>query len=216
MANRIKKYNPAFLPEEELVESFVVRHAELDLIVQIIRENVTGSNQHVMIIGPRGIGKTMLVLRSVEEVRRKKDLSENWYPLVFSEESYQVTTPGEFWLEALFHLGQQTEDAHWKRTHKELSDEPDENRLRERALAQLMDFADSESKRILLVVENFNMLVGEQISDSDAWKLRHTLLHEPRVMLLATATSRFEEIDNSDKAMFELFKLYNLQPLDEE
>jgi len=66
------------------------------------------------------------------------------------------------------------------------------------------------------VVENFNMLVGEQISDSDAWKLRHTLLHEPRVMLLATATSRFEAIDNSDKAMFELFKMYELEPLGEQ
>ena len=216
MANRIKKYNPAFLPEEELVESFVVRHAELNLIVQIIRENVTGSNQHVLIIGPCGIGKTMLVLRAVEEVRREKDLNERWYPLVFAEESYEVSTPGEFWLEALFHLGQKTGETCWKQTYRELSSEQNEERLEERALAQLMDFADNQGKRILLVVENLNMLVGEQISDSDAWKLRHTLLHEPRVMLLATATSRFEEIDNTDKAMFELFKLYNLKPLEED
>ena len=34
--------------------------------------------------------------------------------------------------------------------------------------------------------------LGDQISEDDAWKLRHTLQNEPRVMLLATATSRFE------------------------
>lgn len=215
MANRIKKYNPAFLTTEELVRSFVVRHTELDLIMQVIRENVTQSNQHIIVIGPRGIGKTMVVLRVVEKIREEEDLRERWYPLVFGEESYQVSSPGEFWLEALFHLAHKTGNEQWGRTFEELRDEIDEERLHERALAQLMDFADAEGKRILLVVENFNMLVGEQISDSDAWKLRHTLLNEPRVMLLATATSRFEEIENADKAMFELFKLYELKALDE-
>jgi len=197
MANRIKKYNPAFLSPEELIRSFVVRHTELELIVQVIRENTGDSNQHVLVIGPRGIGKTMLVLRVVEQIRAEEDLQGCWYPLVFGEESYQVSTPGEFWLEALFHLAHKTGEERWRQTYKELRDERDEERLRERALAQLMDFADGEGKRVLLVVENFNMLLGEQISDSDAWKLRHTLLHEPRVMLLATATSRFEEIDLS-------------------
>ncbi len=214
MSKRIVKYNPAFLSNEELVRSFVVRHAELELIEQVLRENVTKSNQHVLVIGPRGIGKTMLVLRVVEDVRTEKDLSKRWYPLVFSEESYQVTTPGEFWLEALFHLGQKTGEDRWKQTYRELSSEQDESRLRERALGQLMDFADNQGKRILLVVENFNMLLGEQLSDSDGWALRHTLLNEPRVMLLATATSRFKEIDNCGKPMFEQFRTLELKPLD--
>jgi len=216
MNKRIVKYNPAFLPKEELIRSFVVRHAELDLIVQVLRENVTASNQHVLVIGPRGIGKTMLVLRVVEEVRKDKDLNERWHPVVFSEESYQVTTPGEFWLEALFHLGQKTGDVRWKQTYRELSSEQNENRLRESALAQVMDFADTQGKRILIVVENFNMLLGEQIDDNDGWVVRHTLLNEPRLMLLATATSRFEEIDNADKPMFDLFRTLELKPLDEE
>ena len=214
MSKRIVKYNPAFLSNEELVRSFVVRHAELELIEQVLRENVTKSNQHVLVIGPRGIGKTMLVLRVVEDVRTEKDLSKRWYPLVFSEESYQVTTPGEFWLEALFHLGQKTGEDRWKQTYRELSSEQDESRLRERALGQLMDFADNQGKRILLIVENFNMLLGEQLSDSDGWALRHTLLNEPRIMLLATATSRFEEIDNCGKPMFEQFRTLELKPLD--
>jgi tetratricopeptide (TPR) repeat protein len=167
----------------------------------------------------------MLVLPVVEEVRGNEDLAARWYPLVFSEESYLVRTPGEFWLEALFHLAHKTDDERWRRTYEELRDEQDEERLRERALAQLMDFADREGKRILLVVENFNMLLGEQMSEGDAWKLRHTLQHEARVMLLATATPYFRwekrgalgpEMKNWGRAMFELFKLHELKPLDEE
>jgi len=128
---------------------------------------------------------------------------------------YEVGTPGEFWLEALFHLGRQTNDPRWPRTYEELKAEQDETRLRERSLAQLLDFADSQKKRILLIVENFNSLLGNQINQDDAWTLRHTLLNEPRIMLLATATSRFEEMENADKAMYDLFKPLELRPLDE-
>ncbi|UCC29978.1 MAG: tetratricopeptide repeat protein [Phycisphaerales bacterium] len=219
MPIRTVKYNPAFLSEEDLVRSFVVRHTDLELIVQVLRENVTDSNQHVLVTGPRGIGKTMLALRVAAEVRRTEELRRRWYPLVFAEESYEVSSPGEFWLEALFHLGEQTNDSRWKRTYETLRDEHgehDEQRLRESALAQLMDFADAEGKRLLLVVENFGMLAGDQISDDDGWALRHTLLHEPRIMLLATAASRFEEIQTQGKAMFELFKPHKLHPLTED
>ena len=216
MSQRPMKYNPAFLTEQELVDSFVVRQADLSLIVDAVRENDGESNQHVLVIGPRGMGKTMLVLRAVAEMRRDEVLRSSWYPLVFAEESYEVTTPGEFWLEALFHLWHQTKDDSWGRTYEDLRRESDETRLRERALAQLMDFADSQKKRILLVVENLNMMLGDQITDDDAWVLRHTLQHEPRVMMLASATARFDEIENAGKAMFEMFRPLRLEPLNED
>lgn len=208
------KYNPAFLTQEELLRAFVVRHTDLDLIVQVVRDNAGPSNQHVLVVGPRGIGKSMLVLRVAAEVNRDEDLCKGWYPLVFAEESYQVHTPGEFWLEALFHLYRQTHDERWKRAHAELHSESDEERLRERALSQLMDFAERQGKRILLIAENLHMLLGEQLRPDDGWTLRHTLSNEPRVMLLATATGRFAEVENSDKAMFDLFRVHELRPLD--
>ncbi len=216
MDQRIMKYNPAFLTEEELIKGFVVREADLEIILRAIRENTTASNQHILIVGPRGIGKTTLVLRAAAEVRRGKDFRDRWYPIVFAEESYQISSPGEFWLEAIFHLGRQTKEERWKRTYRELKEETDDQRLRERALGQLMDFADQEKKRLLLVIENLNMLFDGQMNGDDAWVLRHTFLNESRVMLLATATKRFEEVKNADRAFFELFKIQELQPLNED
>lgn len=210
------KYNPAFLSEERLRESFVVRLDALQSILASIRENVGQSNQHVLVIGPRGMGKTMLMRRIAAAIREDAALSGQWHPVVFTEESYNVCSAGEFWLEALFHLGNEAGNERWKKAHEELLMEKDGVRLRERALSQLIGFAEAKDKRILLMVENMGMLFGGQINDNEAWAIRHTLLNEPRIMLIGTALQKFDEIENSDKAMFELFKVYELKPLNKE
>ncbi len=208
------KYNPGIRGDKELIDSFVVRHHHLELILEVLRENTGSSNQHLLVVGPRGSGKTTLVRRVAAEVRRNSVLEAGWYPIVFAEESYLISSPGEFWLETLFHLGDQTQDERWDRAYQELREERDEVRLRQRALAQLMDFATETGRRVLLIVENMNMLLGEQMKSNADWDLRHTLSNEPRVMLLGTATSRFEGIERIDKAWFELFAIHELQPLD--
>ncbi|MDL2285867.1 hypothetical protein LJC24_00315 [Desulfococcaceae bacterium OttesenSCG-928-F15] len=220
MSEQIYKYNPSLLDDEALRQVFVARLKDLQLLLRVIRENSDPenegqANQHLLVIGPRGSGKTTLLLRTALEIRQDSGLDKKWYPLVFAEESYEVVSAGEFWLEALFHLGEQTGDLRWQKSYTELKREQDENRLRERALGHLLDFADSIGKRILLVVENLNMLFTDQMSDDEAWKLRHTMSNEPRLMLLASATSRFEGIDNARKAFYDLFKLQFLPPLDD-
>ena len=215
MERRVMKYNPAFLTEQELADSFVVRHNELDSILQTIRENRGDSNQHVIVIGPRGSGKTTLILKVVSEIKKDDTLSKIWHPVVFPEESYGILNPGEFWHKALLHLSDSIKDERMMKSYEELKDETKDDYLRERSLAQILDFADKGKKRVLFIVENFQMLLGDQISEKGAWALRHTFLHEPRIMILATATARFDQIENESMAMFDLFKKIILRPLDE-
>src|SRR4030042_3131748 len=98
VVTRLFKHNPAFLNDEELSSSFVVRVSELQLLQDIIRENTGPVNQHVIIIGPRGTGKTMLARRLALAVRRDDALSRIWYPIVLPEELYDVAGEGELWL----------------------------------------------------------------------------------------------------------------------
>jgi DNA polymerase III delta prime subunit len=207
------KYNPGFSSDEDLIDAFVVRQKELQQILQTIQENTGRTYQHLLLVGARGTGKTMLVRRVAAEIRRSPELNQHWYPLVFGEESYRILSAGEFWLEALNHLAAQNPGSQWQGVYEELRGERDEKRLQQRAIAKLMDFADAQNKQILLIVENLNMLFDEQMSAGDDWDLRHTLQNEPRLMLLGTATQRFDEIDNVDKAWFEFFALHTMELL---
>ncbi|NTU53671.1 MAG: tetratricopeptide repeat protein [Chlorobiaceae bacterium] len=217
MVREFVKYNPAFLESDRLVENFVVRQSDLEMIVRIVRDNTaSSSNQHVLVIGPRGSGKTTLVRRVSAEIVSDEALNTAWYPLIFAEESYNALSSADFWLESLFHLAEQTGELRWRDSYHELRRDHDEKRLAQRALGQLLDYADSIGKRILLVVENLDMLLSEFSSETEAWALRHTLMNEPRLMLLATATVRFEEIDHPAHAMFEMFRIHELRALNDE
>ena len=63
-----RKYNPGFLTDDELAATFCVRTSEFESITETLRENTGNSNQHVIVIGPRGSGKTSLLLRVAVEV----------------------------------------------------------------------------------------------------------------------------------------------------
>ena len=75
MAVAVKKYNPGFLTDDEIIESFCVRTSEFESIVECLRENTGNSNSHSLVIGPRGSGKTHLLLRVAVEVRRDETLA---------------------------------------------------------------------------------------------------------------------------------------------
>ena len=213
-----RKYNPGFLTDDELVASYCVRTTEFEMLIEVLRECTRPSNPHQIVIGPRGSGKTSLLLRVAAEVHRDAALKSRCFPVVFSEESYEVATAGEFWLECLTNLAAQAphreEAPDLHRTVGELRAIRDDRALADRCLGALLDFADREDKRLLLLVENLNMLFGDMADPEAGWRLRKILQTEPRIIMFASATSRFDEIDHPDRALYDLFRIRPLRPLD--
>ena len=200
MAVTARKYNPGFLSVDELVATFCVRTAEYESLIEALRECSGSANTHQIVIGPRGSGKTSLLLRVAAEVMRDTDLSARFFPIVFAEESYEVSTAGEFWLECVSRLADQAPrrddgvDLH--RTFEELRTIHDDRMLEDRCLGVLQDFADREEKRLVLIVENLNMMFRDMGDDDAGWRLRKALQTEPRIVLLASATSRFDQMND--------------------
>ncbi len=212
-----RKYNPGFLSDDDLVTSFCVRTTEFDSLTETLRECTGNSNVHQLLIGPRGSGKTTLLLRVAAEIRRDTDLSSRFFPVVFAEESYEVASAGEFWLEFLSRLADQAPQrkngSDLQRTFEELRHIQDDRTLADRCIGALQDFSDREGIRLVAIVENLNMMFRDIADPQAGWRLRQTLQTEPRFLLLASATSRFQEIDDPKHALYEQFRVLTLRPL---
>ena len=217
---QIRKFNPGtFQSDEEVITQFVVRNRELGIVLEVLRGNIDSpSCQHILVVAPRGRGKSMLLARVAAELRADAALSETLLPVRFMEESQEVFNLADFWLETLFHLASECAASHpeltreLRATHADLSGRWRERMLADHARAAVLDAADRLGRKLVLMVENLQSLTGD-VEEGFGWKLRGELQMEPRIMLLATATSRFDRLDDVNEPYFELFRILNLEPL---
>ena len=217
----IRKFNPGtFQSDDEVVSQFVVRQRELDIVLEVLRSNIDSpSCQHVLIVAPRGRGKTMLLARVGAELRTNNALSERLFPVRFMEESQEISTMADFWLEALFHLAQANAAGNpelfkeLRATHVDLAARWRDTNIEGYARAAFLEAADRMGRKLVLMVENLQAL-NSDVDKNFGWQLRQTLQSEPKIMLLATATSRFKGLDDATQPFFELFRIIDLEPLD--
>ncbi len=219
----IRKFNPGLLQsDEEIKEQFVVRGHELDLLLSELRNNIASpSCQHILVVGPRGRGKTMLLARIAAELRSNRDFAGSLLPVRFMEESQEVFSLTDFWLETMFHLANEV-DEHYPELARELRDTRAalSPRWREQitetqARAAVLGAADRLGRRLVLIVENMQSLCRDA-HDDFGWQLREVLQTEPQIILLSSATSRFRALDEADQPFFEMFRVVALEPLDTE
>ena len=216
----IRKFNPGTLQsDEEVIEQFVVRKHELDIVLDVLRGNMDSSScQHVLVVAPRGRGKTMLLARVASELRTNDKLSTRLMPVRFMEESQEIFDMADFWLETLFHLARESADhdpefaRELRETHATLTARWREQALEDHTRAAVLEAVDRLGKKLVLMVENLQELC-EIVDDDFGWKLRGTLQLEPQIMLLSTAVSRFEGLEDATKPFFELFRIIDLKRL---
>ena len=216
----IRKFNPgSFQSDEEVIEQFVVRRRELNMVLESLRGNIDSPLcEHVLVVAPRGRGKTMLLARVVAELNADEELSECFLPVRFMEESQEIFNIADFWLDTLFYLTKESVKydpdlaQELRETHADLTDRWREEALAGRVFDTVLDAADRLGKKLVLMVENLQALC-EDVDDDFGRQLRDALASEARIMLLATATNRFEGLDDAKQPFFELFRIVGLEPL---
>ena len=223
MQRQMRKFNPGLLQsDEEVSAQFVVRENEFQTVCETVRGNIASpSCQHVLVVGSRGQGKSMLLRRVEAELRMDRELSSHYLPVRFMEENQEIDSLADFWLETLFQLARElaSEDASLSNelmeTHKSLMSRWREQGFEELARSSVLDTSDRLRRRLVLMVENVQSLFAEDNEDF-GWGLRAVLQTMPQITLIASATSRFEALQDPQAPFFELFRLVYLNPLNTE
>lgn len=215
---RRRLYNPAQLRPKELKASFVARHQTLAELLRLLSEQTSGRpSQHMLLIGSRGMGKTTLGLRFLLAVRESRTLARSWQPVAFHEESYEIGDLADFWLAALRHLTRATGDMRWRERAAALAqDEPDNQRQATYALASLMDFCRESGKRLILFVENLDIVFGQLRDEREIHALRASLIEHPEILLMGSANAVFGAIRSHGEPFYEFFRLFMLDGIGQE
>ncbi len=216
----IRKFSPGTCQSDgDVTEQFVVREHELGALLDVLRGNIESrSCQHALIVAPRGHGKSMLLARTAAEIRISPELAQHFLPVSFVEESQEIFSLTDFWLEALFHLARECAShdprlaGELRERHTALSERWREQALEDHVLAAVLDAADRLDRKLVLMVENLQTL-WKDVNKDFGWKLRGVLQTEPQIILLASAASRFAGLDDVEQPFFEMFRIIELKPL---
>ena len=179
----IRKYNPGFLTDDELVASFCVRTGEFESIVNMLSE-CTGSAQST----PDCDRSTWQ--RKDEPAAARRGRSEpgmpNCDPAFFRSFSPRKATKSPLLASSGWNVCLAwptrcpvggmfptcTERTNTWRTIQ------DDQILAELCLGALLDFSDREGKRLVLMVENLNMMFRDMADSEAGWRLRKILQTE--------------------------------------
>ena len=209
---RQRLYNPAQLAPNELKASFIARQEMLEELLRVIRQEKPGRPcQHFLLIGTRGMGKTTLGLRFLLSIEENPELAALWQVVAFDEESYGIGDLADFWLTALHHLARSTEDRRWAdRADALRQDERDPERQAVYARAALRDFCEESGKRLVLFVENLDVVFGQLGGEREVHTLRASLIERSDILLVGSANTVFEAIRGHGEPFYEFFRLFIL------
>ena len=208
-------YNPEQMPAAEIKQTFVGREPTLKELLALVRRQPQGAGvQHVLLIGARGMGKTTMMLMLRFAVL-EGDLHQMWQQVRFPEESYAITDLADFWLATISHLAYETGDTELAARGDALQSEfrPSVD-LAGAGLATLKDWSRQHGKRLLLLVDNFDMVLNQINNTRENARLRDALMNDGTFMLVGGATSFFHEARAYDQPLYNFFKTWNLDALD--
>ncbi len=205
----ISAYTPSNTDPELLKRVFVQREQLLERIVDRLSVSMTsGDKHHLLLVGPRGSGKTHLVTLANWELRQNPKLSDSMRIAWLGEDdtfsglihfafgiarSLADEYPGEF-----------PED--FKSSVRGLPQD-------DAALAVLNTvIANLKHRHLLLITENLDHTF-QGLGEMGQKKLRAFLQQTRRIATLATTQQLFAGVSSRDEAFFGFFDTFHLEPL---
>lgn len=207
------KYTPDEMSEEEFLKRFVVRVE----IFQEIFDDIKSSdynipNQHYIIIGQRGQGKTSLLRKIEIEVKNDDKLSTFLLPIKFAEEQYQIRSLSRFWEEIADYLQALYTDI-FPTILDDMEEHFDDEDYELKSFSYLESSVKKSDKKLLLLIDNIDELIAK-LSEKEQRQLREVLLSSSSFRIIGGSTKMLEQHYDYSKPFYEFFKIIKLKGFD--
>ena len=223
----IKKIYRPYTPsrqDEAFLECTTTGRKQLldDLFSSIRVQWKKPTHQHWMLIGPRGIGKSHIVALLHHKIENTPELNSKWLTICFPEEAAGIISLRDFMdkivsmsndlleKEGLSDQANEFKDLN-KRIHEQKNDRKSINQIR----SCLIDWKDKNHRKILILLENADRLIGSRIAKNlkdEKW-LRDLLMNHDLFLIIGTSPTFFDHVINKDHPLYELFRIEVLEDM---
>ncbi len=212
--NSLSFYNPNNLSHQELVDGFVIRKKEFQKIFKDIKNSdMKYPEQHYIIEGQTGYGKTTLLKRLYFEIKGDKQLKSKFIPIIFPEEQYSIRRLFKLWEVTAANLEMENDE------FVGLYDEMDK-------YAEVEDYEDicfkilekklkEKNKKLILLIDNIEYIL-KKFKIYEQQKLREILLTSAEIRIIGASSEVLGFTFDYKKPFYNFFKLTKLEGLNSE
>ncbi len=173
--------------------------------------------QHILIEGKPGMGKTTLLLRLAYQIEEEDHLKDWLVPLMFNEEEYGIRKLYKLWERIMELLIEKVPlFASLETERAQLSQQYGEDEAYEKALYQLLiERLKMGRRKLILLMDNFGMFF-QKFSESEAHRLRKVLQTSAEIRIIAASAVVLESFYEYQHPFYEFFKIERLEALSPE
>ena len=214
--SNIGLYRSGVTSPERLRHTSVARQHLLDNAIESLRGSVgRKSKNHLLFIGPRGIGKTHLLSCIEDVVQSDEALGASVVVVRFPEESNRTLSFADFLIGMCGILKDVLEDEPlWTELFAAVQTEEDDARVADTLVPAIRKENRRRGRTLLVMLENLGEVLGRQIRDkNDVAALRKFLMADNGCLLLATAPLHFDGITDVRQPFYDFFDIQILENL---
>ena len=203
-------YNPGNQTREKLIENFVVRREVFqDIFDDLASSEMKYPEQHYIIQGVCGQGKTTLLLRIAYEILNNKKLHKRLIPVIFNEEQYNISRLFKLWESIAEYLDEENEISG---LYEEMQKNDDDDDYENRCFALLEQALIKRKKKLILFIDNIDDLL-QKFSPREHKRLREIFSESGEIRIVGTSSVSLEFHYDYGHPFYHFFKIPQLRGL---
>lgn len=203
----LSRFTPSVLDQVTLEAVFVQRHRLAEKIVDLIRASALGVSKHyILVVGPRGIGKTHLVSLVYHRIKGSSAVRDRLAIAWLREEEWGIASFLDFLVRVIRSLVEEYECAELQHSYDRLFALSAEEAELE---AELVLRTFLRGRTLLLIAENLDE-VFRGLENAGQHKLRAYIQNNPFFTILATSQSLFNGVALRTSPFYGFFEAQHL------